>query len=1059
MIKNLEHARRTCALVAALALATLVLPLSGTAFAATIPALQVEPEVTQVNEGDTVTLTATLASPAPVVVNVDWENEGGPNDDPDGPNPEPSDGTSRQRPDRTCTIQPGAVSCAISYTTGIGEAGTDTWRAWVDLDFRNDPTFNSSNATDDADPDEGPDEAARPGTQPVANPAYPDRCVSSGPAPAGTEPDCTDVVQVVIGGLEVVPDTQTLDAGATARLTARMFAPVQQAEGKNIDFENESGTNDNDGTTQNTPDLTCTIEPGTRECFVEYPGLRGSDTWRAWVDFDNVQSTVEADTTEGRWSSDGTQPQEDCGQPEDQNQSPPCRIPNDSPTAGRGCLFAGDPNRPDTTEPDCTDVVQRVFRAGPVALIDCDDQNGTQGQDTERETNPSSTSASVSGETYRCTAEDQFGGRITGIRIQAEVETPVNDPDSPDSASYGSPDYSCTTENTFIDPARLIVDQRGLCTITILQSEQETGTTEICFWTGTAAEGQALCADEPTGENQQADGTDPGNDRADQTEKTWEDPGTFRLDCDPETDTNPAGSAHTVTCTTRSASGSTVSGVTVSADATGANDPTPPAPPQTAPDFKCVTGENGSCSFTHGPGGFGSTGTQGTTTYRAWIDADKNDATNEADAAEGRDETVTPGTRPEPDNTDVVQKVWGPPPATVTMTPETDSAAVGECNAYTITLVDASGNPVPNAVVDVEQRHERSTNQANNDEPTVGFCTPPESAGANPSMVDESKGDLGAGTGGENPDNAGTAGGETEKQTDQNGKVTIGIRVAPGNGSNGSGGVSITAWWETADNDDPDSAEPKDSSTKSWTPGGGEPGVPAGLNLSPTSSTNAPGEPVTYTATVSDANGDAVEGATVAWSEEGEGSLVSQETTTDESGQAQATVSSDRPGSQTITATASGCAEGATCSDTSEQSWVEPSTCPGRENDSRNQVVGTNGDDVLTGTSGPDVICGLGGDDRISGGGGNDLILGGGGNDNAGGGSGNDSINGGRGNDTLKGNGGNDKLKGGPGRDTLEGGGGKDTLSGGGGNDTLVGGRGRDRCSGGAGSDRIRQCE
>src|SRR5262249_40906789 len=55
--------------------------------------------------------------------------------------------------------------------------------------------------------------------------------------------------------------------------------------------------------------------------------------------------------------------------------------------------------------------------------------------------------------------------------------------------------------------------------------------------------------------------------------------------------------------------------------------------------------------------------------------------------------------------------------------------------------------------------------------------------------------------------------------------------------------------------------------------------------------------------------------------------------------------------------------------------------CPGYENDSRKQIVGTNGPDNLVGGPEDDIICGLGGDDTLSGGAGNDLILGGGGND------------------------------------------------------------------------------
>ena len=107
-------------------------------------------------------------------------------------------------------------------------------------------------------------------------------------------------------------------------------------------------------------------------------------------------------------------------------------------------------------------------------------------------------------------------------------------------------------------------------------------------------------------------------------------------------------------------------------------------------------------------------------------------------------------------------------------------------------------------------------------------------------------------------------------------------------------------------------------------------------------------------------------------------------------------------------------------------------TCPGYETDTRNQVVGTSGADVLSGTSGADIICGLGGSDSISGFGGNDLLIGGSGNDT---------------------------IRGGSGRDVLRGQSGSDTLRGGFGNDRLNGGRGTDSCFGGPGVDTFLHCE
>jgi Ca2+-binding RTX toxin-like protein len=1092
----------------------LVLPLGGSAWATVLPTLNVEPEISYYNQGSTsqgvpnaqVTLTATLSAPAPKRVQIDWENEGGANDYKDGT-------ATRNTPDYECFIETGSTSCTwtfeAEFTTGIGDPipdenaeRPDIIRAWIDLDQAN-GMLPGSGQTDDSDQTEGRDETTTPGNQPQQGTgAGSDQCQNFGPI----EPDCTDVVLVEVGGLEVAPDLQTVDVGATVSMIARLMAPVTNPNGWNIDFENEQvsnparGANDPDASSSyTTPDLTCTIPNGSTQCTVNYAANKsGADRWRAWIDYDNTQSTTEADLDEGRYAGPT-----DCEQPEDPAdcEDEDLIATGDANTPGVGCnaprLPSGDvePGSEDPSEPDCTDVVEVTIRAGGAATLDCDDRSGAQANnDTERETkvsqpDPATGEDPATEERYRCRVLNQSGGGMNTIEVKAEIENGVNDLDSPDGASYDSPEYRCQTRRDEDALPSPFAADTGVCYITVVQEENETGTAEICFWVGTASEGAALCGDEATGENQQANGNDAGNDLADQTELTWVDQSQLLLNCDPETASNPAGAVHTVTCTATAQDGSTVSDIIVDVEITGAGDPdaeeaTGGNTPIT-PDDECTTGPDGKCSFTH------TSSDTGETQYRAWINDEEDEPTfdefgdEDVDPTEGRDETLTPG-RAEPDNTDVVAKTWTPPPTTITMTPETDTAPVGECNPYSITVTDKDGNPVPGAILDVEQRHEKADNQAQNDEPSVSFCEPPASGGPNPSNVDESRGDLRAGTGGENPDNTGTAGGETSKATDQNGRITIGIRVAPGHGSNGTGGTTVTAWWESTDNDDPDAADPKDSSTKSWTPGSGEPGVPAGVNLEPTSSTDHPGEVRTYTATVSDANGDPVEGAAVTWTEEGVGEFVNAETSTDASGQAQAQVTSNEPGTQTITVSAADCAPGATCEDTSTQVWEEAPSCPGHANDSRNQIAGTPGDDVLRGTGGADVICGLGGNDTLIGAGGNDLLIGGGGNDILRGNAGNDRLNGAKGEDTLEGGGGKDRLIAGSEDDVLEGGGandvllgsaGKDVLRGSGGNDmlrgeagndnlnggrgkdTLNGGPGQDTCASGGGSDRISSCE
>jgi hypothetical protein len=105
---------------------------------------------------------------------------------------------------------------------------------------------------------------------------------------------------------------------------------------------------------------------------------------------------------------------------------------------------------------------------------------------------------------------------------------------------------------------------------------------------------------------------------------------------------------------------------------------------------------------------------------------------------------------------------------------------------------------------------------------------------------------------------------------------------------------------------------------------------------------------------------------------------------------------------------------------------IEPPTCPGFENDPRNQVVGTSAVELLEGTSGADIICGLGEEDKIRSMGGNDLIMGGGAADKLVGGGGNDIVKGGGGNDWMVGGGGKDRLNGGRNKDIAEGGLGRD---------------------------------
>lgn len=97
------------------------------------------------------------------------------------------------------------------------------------------------------------------------------------------------------------------------------------------------------------------------------------------------------------------------------------------------------------------------------------------------------------------------------------------------------------------------------------------------------------------------------------------------------------------------------------------------------------------------------------------------------------------------------------------------------------------------------------------------------------------------------------------------------------------------------------------------------------------------------------------------------------------------------------------------------------------------QLIGSNGKDLIKGLAGNDQLFGLGGNDTLQGGDGNDYLAGGNG---SGSGSGDDRLEGGIGNDTLAGEDGANTLVGGAGNDSYIHGGGQDVIDNtGGGND------------------------
>ncbi|HYP24935.1 MAG TPA: Ig-like domain-containing protein, partial [Actinomycetota bacterium] len=560
--------------------------------------------------------------------------------------------------------------------------------------------------------------------------------------------------------------------------------------------------------------------------------------------------------------------------------------------ANGGTLCATEPvdeataqNGSDTAN-DAADAVTKTWEARSAA---------TGGLDVEPETDTNNLGEN---HTLTATVYDQFGDPFQG-NTQVRFEFFAGSPsDGTDGNTTATPDRTCTTNNS------------ATCSVTYTQNTTA-GTDLICAWTnaGPAVTGtntNGTCggeglndADDAAG---QADEPAPAGDDVDVVQKVWQNPNApSRVDCTPEIDNNPTGTAHTVTCVTTNSFGNVTAGTRVDVEATGPGDPDAANTPLT-PDFTCTTNAQGSCTFTHGPGGTGTTTTPGTTVYRAWIDADNNNATNEADTTEGRDEAATAGATPEPDDTDVVNKTWTGPPATISVTPASDTASVGTCNAFTFTVVDAAGNPVTGVRLDVEQRHATAADNTANNEPAVAFCLP--AGAANTSAVDTDSGDLRPPS--EAPDNAGTAGGETTGTTNAAGQITVGVTVTPANGSNGTGNVSVQAFYETADNDDRDSNEPQATATKTWI-------VPEGrtIDCEPENATNATGVTQTVICVVRDRFGEPVPNEGVTFTTSGPGTLTSATTvTTDASGRAQVTATSLQPGNQTVTGTITDDVEG-----------------------------------------------------------------------------------------------------------------------------------------------------
>jgi hypothetical protein len=190
--------------------------------------------------------------------------------------------------------------------------------------------------------------------------------------------------------------------------------------------------------------------------------------------------------------------------------------------------------------------------------------------------------------------------------------------------------------------------------------------------------------------------------------------GTATLQLTPETDSNPAGTTHTITATLSAAPAGTVQ---IDFELAGAGDTDAADSPGT-PDNDCtIIGPDTDCTINI------TSAVAGTTTVRGWVD-EGNDAAVEADVAEGADAgnpsveepaggTDVPGTVAEPDSTDVVEKAWT---GIVTAVLDCDDASGDDTETnpvtgpnssevYTCTVVDTAPTPdapISGAVIDAE---------------------------------------------------------------------------------------------------------------------------------------------------------------------------------------------------------------------------------------------------------------------------------------------------------------------------------------------------------------------
>ena len=454
--------------------------------------------------------------------------------------------------------------------------------------------------------------------------------------------------------LEITEEVDSNPTGATHTLTAVMYTDVTQTVsaqanplGVNIDFEVESGPAVRAGCTDVagicgggtltdadnsplSPDLTCTIPQNASSCQVVFTSdTQGANVVRAWVDEDRSNTTVEADTTEGRYSggpdSDPTNANPGEATPAGA-EATDCRTPADwaecKPTSGSTTPVGGG-----TTEPDTTDVVAKAWtQSVAAACLDAEPETKTNpsGSDhviTAKATSSAATITDLNG-TFECTGSALAN---TTVNITVNDDDPNIFIKAVNGTSTGGPIGGGPN-----GPVNGTTDANGQVTATI-----------ACV-SGAAAN----C----TGANTvtlAVQGAIAGSS-SDQVTKTWAPGGTaFNLDATPETATNEVGQTHTITCSSTDQFGNGVAGTNcdaqVSAGPNSNNDIGTDANTTDGYVGQCTTGAAGTCTISY------TSAELGTDTIEVFNDANGNDLQT---ATTEDDYTADPNTA------DKISKTW-----------------------------------------------------------------------------------------------------------------------------------------------------------------------------------------------------------------------------------------------------------------------------------------------------------------------------------------------------------------------------------------------------------------